>query len=329
MVRKAMIMAAGVGSRLEPLTQVIPKPLIPIANISVMEILLKKLYSDGIKEIIANTYCLAEQIHNEFSENNFGVNFNYIQEKELSGTAGGVKKCQQFFDGEKTFLVMSADGLTGANLKEIIQSHKKSGAIATMGLKEIPVKEVSHFGVVVTDEKNRVIEFQEKPSIAEAKSNLVNTGIYVFEKEIFDYIPADTFYDFARNVFPALMDNNETINTFVIKEYWSDIGTIEQYKQSSWDVLNGLVNIGIDFAPNQNVFIGENCTIENGVKFEGYAVIGNNCTLKKGCKIKNSILWDNVTVKNDVIIGDSVISDNNIIENNKQSEIIGQIFSKV
>ena len=142
---KAMIMSAGIGSRLEPLTLSVPKPLIPIANKPVMDILFENLSSIGIKDVICNTYYLADMIINRYKNNNYGINFNYIKEDSLSGTAGGVKKCQFFFDKCKTFIVLSADGLTNADILKGIEIHKKSNAIATIGIKEIPHEEVSHY----------------------------------------------------------------------------------------------------------------------------------------------------------------------------------------
>ena len=189
---KAMIMAAGVGSRLEPLTKSVPKPLVPIANKPVMDILFENLSEIGIKDVICNTYYLAEQITSRYKNNDLGINFNYVKEETLSGTAGGVKKCQYFFDKDSSFVVLSADGLSNADLKHGIEVHKKSGAIATIGIKQIPMEEVQHFGVVVTDEKGFITEFQEKPAIEDAKSNYINTGIYIFDYKVFDYIPENT-----------------------------------------------------------------------------------------------------------------------------------------
>ena len=186
-VTKAMIMSAGVGSRLDPLTKLVPKPLVPIANKPVMDILFEKLFSIGIKDVICNTYYLADQIIDRYSNNNLGINFNYIKEKTLSGTAGGVKKCQHFFNDGETFLVLSADGLTNADLEKGIEIHKNSNAIATIGIKQIHKSQVPLFGVVVTDESGFITEFQEKPSIEEAKSNFINTGIYIFDYKIFEY----------------------------------------------------------------------------------------------------------------------------------------------
>lgn len=329
MIKKAMIMAAGVGSRLDPLTRTTPKPLIPIVNQPVMDLLLNHLSKYGIKDIVANTHCLAEKLQHRYeNQNPTDVNCSFVYEQELSGTAGGVKKCEWFFEDVDSFLIMSGDGLTNVDLEALIDSHISSGAIATMGLTTVPVEEVKHFGVVVTDDSNRVVEFQEKPSVEEARSNLVNTGIYVFKKEIFNYIPEGKFYDFAKNVFPSLMAENKSINTFVVDSYWSDIGTMNQYRISTADVLEGRAPVDIPykkidsgFAANPekigkistkeaNLLIGENTVIENGVAFSGNNVIGKNSIIKSGAQLKDCIIWNNVEV------GENVKLDNCIIANN-------------
>ncbi len=308
-VKKAMIMAAGVGSRLEPLTLSVPKPLIPIANKPVMDILLENLKNTGITDVIANTYYLADQIIERYKHNNLGINFNYIKEDTLSGTAGGLKKCQNFFERGDVFVVLSADGLTNADIEKGIESHLKNKAVATIGIKKIPHEEVSHFGVVVTDENGFIKEFQEKPSVAEAKSNYINTGIYIFNYEIFDYIPPDTFYDFAKNVFPKLLQTCG-INTFEITEYWSDIGTISQYKQSVKDVFSGLCSFkhAAVVYKDGGKYIAGNTDITAGTKFEGVSTIGDNCCIGKNVTIKDSIIWDNVEIADNVIIENSIVA---------------------
>ena len=336
MVKKAMIMAAGVGSRLDPLTKNTPKPLVPIANRPVMDLLLEKLSKVGIKKVIANTHCLAEQIQERYTNKNlFGIEFNHIFEETLSGTAGGVKKCEFFFDKDETFIVMSADGLTSADIGKVIQSHKASGAIATIGLTEVPEKEVPNFGVVVTNKDNRIIEFQEKPSIKDAKSNLVNTGIYVFESKIFEYMPKDSFYDFAKNVFPDLMSKNIPINTCVIKEYWSDIGTINQYRMSTNDVLEGILNVETGYIQNEssriaanalmgnakvtNSIIGSNTCIAGDNVVVQKSVLGKNCVINKDVKLNNCIIWDNVTIEENVHLENCIIANDVLIK--KHSKI--------
>lgn len=319
-----MVMAAGVGSRLDPLTQSSPKPLVPVANIPVMEIILKHIKNYGINDVIANTHFLAEPIHEKFTNNDSGINFEYVYEENLSGTAGGVKKCEYFFDD--TFIVISGDALTDVNIDNLVKKHKESGALATMALREVPMSEVPHFGVVVIDKNSKVIEFQEKPPVEEAKSNLVNTGIYVFEKRIFEYIPANTFYDFAKNVFPALMKNNELLCAHVIEEYWSDIGTLNQYKLSTSDVLDKKVNIGIAhpestygwFSDKASIspaaifkgkaIIEDGSNIQDSVEFYGNSVIGKDCIIEQNAKIKDSIVWNNVSVGQNSRLIDCIVS---------------------
>lgn len=305
---KAMVMAAGMGSRLEPITLMFPKPLIPVMNRPLMDIILSQLHNIGVKEVISNTYYLADQIIDRYKKNNLGVKFNYIKEKELSGTAGGVKKCQFFFDKDEDFIVMSGDILTTADIQKGIEIHKKSGAIATIGVKEIPHEYVSHFGVVVTDDKGYITEFQEKPSVEEAKSNLINTGIYIFNYKIFDYIPENEFCDFAKNVFPKLLLENQ-INTFVVDEYWNDIGTIGQYKQSIQDVFNGVCKIEHNKVVETNLgnYLAENSKIPSTVRFVGNSVIGSNCKLGEYIKLENCIVLDNAEIKSGSELSDCVV----------------------
>lgn len=295
---KAMIMAAGMGSRLEPMTLMFPKPLIPVMNIPLMDIILSQLSSIGIKDVISNTYYLSHQIIDRYKENDLGINFNYIKESELSGTAGGMKKCQFFFDEGEDFIVMSGDVLTNVDIQRGIELHKKSGAIATIGIKEIEYDKVSHFGVVVTDESGFITEFQEKPSVEEAKSNFINTGIYIFNYKIFDYIPENTFYDFAKDVFPKLLLENQ-INTFVVNEYWNDIGTIEQYKKSIQDVFNGVCKIRHSKIQDTNLgsYVSGKTKIPNTVRFVGNNVVGNNCKLGEYIMLDNCVVFDNAEIK--------------------------------
>ena len=305
---KAMVMAAGMGSRLEPLTLMFPKPLIPVMNRPLMDIILSQLHSIGVDEVISNTYYLADQIIDRYSKNDLGIKFSSIKETELSGTAGGVKKCQFFFDENEDFVVMSGDVLTTADIKAGIELHKKSGAIATIGVKQVPHELVSHFGVVVTDEKGYITEFQEKPPVEEAKSDLINTGIYIFNYKIFDYIPENTFYDFAKNVFPKLLEEGQ-INTFKVEGYWNDIGTIGQYKQSIQDVFNGVCKIEHAKVVDTNLgsYTAGNSKIPSTVRFVGNNVVGSNCKLGEYIKLENCVVLDNSVIKTGSELSNCVI----------------------
>ena len=322
---KAMVMSAGVGSRLDPLTKSVPKPLVPICNKPVMDILLENLRTIGVKDVVANTFYLAEQIVARYVINDLGINFIYITEETLSGTAGGVKKCQFFFEEGEDFFVLSADGVTNADLMKGMEIHKKSGAIATIGVKPVKEEDIPNFGVVVTDADGYIIEFQEKPSIKEAKSNLINTGIYIFNYKIFDYIPANEFYDFARNVFPQLLKEHQ-INVFQVDEYWSDIGTLEQYKQSTLDLFENLYTFKHDKINKTETgsYICGKTVLPKSIKFVGHSVIGDECLIGKNVTLENCILWDGVEISDNVYLKDCVIASNSRVERNLTNHIIGQ-----
>lgn len=331
MVNKAMIMAAGVGSRLDPLTQDVPKPLVPIANRHVMDILFEKLLEIGVKDVVANTHYKAEQIIERYKNNELGINFSHIHEETLSGTAGGVKKCQFFFNEGEDFLVLSADGLSNADLKAGIKAHKQSGAIVTMGIKKIAIEEIPNFGVVVVDNEGFVKEFQEKPSIKDAKSDYINTGIYIFNYKIFDYIPAGTFYDFAKNVFPDLLSKDIKINTFIVNEYWSDIGTIDQYRQSTQDLFNNLCKFShseIIKTPKGTYITGDSHIAPTAL-FLGNNIVGKNCIIGENVVLQDCIIWDDVKIEDNVKLHNCIIASRCEIKMDMVNQVIGpnQIIS--
>ncbi len=324
MLKKAMIMAAGVGSRLGALTNIVPKPLVPLANTPAMDILINHIQSFGIKNIIANTFYKSEQIQEHYKNSNI----EFIKEEELSGTAGGVKKCQFFFDKDEDFIILSGDGLTDLDIEKAYFSHKKSNAIATIVAKEVEHNEVSKYGIIVTDENGFVASFQEKPPTREAKSNLANTGIYIFNYKIFNYIPSNTFYDFAKNVFPSVLNSGEKINTYIHYGYWSDIGSIEQYKKSNADIINHQVKSYIpEVKMSQNgLYVSDDFY---GTNFVGNNVIGQNCVIGKNCIIKNSVLWDNIKVEDNITIENSIILTGSIVTEPVYNTIISEENSKV
>ncbi len=325
-VEKAMIMAAGVGSRLGNLTKKVPKPLVPIANIPTMDFLIDLLISNGITKIIANTHYLGTQIETRYKERQ-DIEFESIHEDILSGTAGGVKKCQHFFNKGETFLVLSADGLTDVDLESVFNAHIKSGCIATIVTKDVEKEEVNKFGVIVTNKDNIITEFQEKPSIEEAKSNSINTGIYVFNYDIFNYIPECDKCDFANNVFPTLMRNDIKINTYKTQNYWSDIGSVSQYILSTQDIIEKKLHkdkINVTFCDEYSCVFGTESEVDPTAELSGKNVIGNNCKIKKNAKVVNSIIWDNVTIEEGVTIKDSIITSGCTVSKNTENEIIEQ-----
>ena len=234
---KAMILAAGKGTRVQPITHIIPKPMIPILQKPVMEFLLELLKEHGFKEIMVNVSHLAEEIENYFRDGQrFGVEIAYsfegrIEDGELIGdalgSAGGLKKIQdfqKFFD--ETFVVLCGDALVDLDLTEAVKKHKEKGAIASLITKQVTRDQVSSYGVVVSDENGRIKAFQEKPSVDKALGDSINTGIYLFEPEIFNYIPSGEKFDIGADLFPKLVEMNLPFYALPMDFEWVDIGKV-------------------------------------------------------------------------------------------------------
>lgn len=336
---KAYVMSAGVGSRLEPLTLAVPKPLVPICNIPVMQYNISLLKNYGIKDITANLHYFPEQIEDYFKDgHDFGVIINYSYEKKLLGTAGGVKVMAAINPPTGNFfIVLSSDVLMDMDLDRLINFHKKNKSLATIAL--IKVDDPSEYGVVATN-KNKIVAFQEKPSREQAISNLINTGVYMFDKKILSLIPKNMFYDFGRNLFPLLVEKKLPFYGFEMDSYWKDIGNPKNYVSANFDVLSNKVKIPFKIAKNgkgskinskskisKGAMIGNNCIIEENALIIGKVVIGDNCIIRNGAKIENSVIWKETIVGshakiNSSIIGsfcniqdDSIIEEDSIIAN--------------
>jgi len=230
---KAMILAAGKGTRVRPLTNKIPKPMIPIVTKPTIEFLIELLKAHNITEIMINISHLGWIIQDYLRNGSkYGVNIGYSFEGKLLpdgtletepiGSAGGMKLIQErynFFD--ETFIVLCGDAIIDLDITKAYNFHKSKGALATIITKEVSKEQVSNYGIVVTDEKCKILSFQEKPSPEEAKSNIANTGIYIFEPEIFDYIPSGEFYDIGSQLFPKLVSEGNPFTPIL----WISIGS--------------------------------------------------------------------------------------------------------
>ena len=327
---KAMVLAAGVGSRLEPLTSQVPKPLVPIANRPVMEHILALLKTHGITEVMSNLHYQPDKIQNHFGDGaKFGMNLHFHHEKELSGDAGGVRACKAFLQ-DSTFIVLMGDLLTDANLNEVIARHKEKKALATIAIKQ--VDDVSNFGVVLTNEKGFITGFQEKPKPAEALSNHASTGIYILEPEVFKYIPASGSYGFGRQLFPLLVEKGLPVLAVPIDQYyWSDVGTIHQYRLSNFAALNheanivlagkeesfGYVDTTAKISGQANIegklLIGKHSQIGPGVTIKGNVLIGDNCNIKANAHLEDTIVWSGSTIGTDAQLTDCVVGYNCVI----------------
>jgi mannose-1-phosphate guanylyltransferase len=302
---KAMLLAAGLGTRLRPLTYELPKPMVPILGRPVMEHILRLMVRHGFDDVVANLHYFPDLIRNRFGDGSgYGARLVYSYEPELMGTAGGVRNACDHFGGE-TFLIISGDALTDVDLTALWKTHKEKGGIATLALKQ--VDDTSQYGVVIVGEDGRIQGFQEKPDPAEALSNLGNCGIYVFEPEIFDYFPEREFVDWALDVFPRLLEEDVSFYGHEIQEYWNDVGSLEEYRQGNFDALEGKVRVDIPGTDNGHrlpadaeiegpVFIGEGCEIAAGVRLTGPVVIGEGSTIGENSALRDTIVWPRTAV---------------------------------
>jgi mannose-1-phosphate guanylyltransferase len=321
---KAMILAAGKGTRVRPITHTIPKPLIPILQKPVMEFLLELLRRHGFDQIMVNVSHLAEEIESYFRDGQrFGVEIGYSFEGrivdgelvgEALGSAGGLRRIQDFnpfFD--ETFVVLCGDALIDLDLTAVVKWHKQKGALATVVTKSVPKQIVSSYGVVVTDENDHILTFQEKPPVEEARSTKINTGIYVFEPEVIDYIPPNQKYDLGGELFPYLVELGLPFYAINMDFEWVDIGKVPDYWHAIRGVLLGEIKnvkipgrevkpgiyTGLNVSVNWDrvditgpVYIGAMTHIEDGAKIIGPTMIGPNCWICQGATVSNSVIFE-------------------------------------
>lgn len=280
---KAMVLAAGLGTRLRPLTYEIPKPMVPVLDRPVMAHILDLLEQHGIQQVIANLHYFPDTI-----TEHFGDQLTYRFEPELLGTAGGVRNCADFFEQE-SFLVISGDALTDIDLTALVQRHRQAGGVATLAVKK--VADTREYGVVLHDREGRITGFQEKPSQEEALSDLGNCGIYVFTREIFDYFPDRPFVDWAKDVFPALLEADVPFHIHEIDEYWNDVGSLSELREGTFDALKGRLRLrmqGSERAPG--VIVAEDCQLPQSVEIDGPAWIGSGVQIGEGARLTGPVV---------------------------------------
>ncbi len=280
---RAMVLAAGLGTRLRPLTYEITKPMVPVLDRPVMEHILDLLERHRINDVIANLHYFPETIRDYF-----GDRISYRYEGELLGTAGGVRACADFF-GDDTFLVISGDALTDIDLTELIERHYASGGVATLAVKR--VEDTREYGVVVHDRDGRITGFQEKPEPEEARSNLGNCGIYVFEPRVFDYFPESPFVDWAKDVFPALLEADEPFYIHEVHQYWNDVGSLAELRQGTFDALRG--ELGLELVGEQDesgLILAPGAQVGEGVEVEGPAWVGRGASIGDEARITGPVV---------------------------------------
>lgn len=321
---KAMILAAGKGTRVRPLTQVLPKPMIPILGKPVMEYLVEELARHGFDQIMVNTSHLAPTIENYFNDGRrWGVEIGYSFEGLIKdgdvvaqpvGSAGGMRRIQDFggfFDD--TFLVVCGDALIDLDLTTVVRRHWQSGAVASLVAMHVDPSQVPNYGVVVCDDNGRITGFQEKPSVEEAKSDLVNTGIYIFEPSVLDLVPSSVEYDIGSQLFPAILSAGLPFHAIDLPFNWIDIGRLSDYWEANQRLMTGQLNQvrmpGTEVYPgvwcglNVKVdwehvriegplYIGAGSLIQAGAEILGPTWIGHGCVIEGGAKVRRSILFE-------------------------------------
>ncbi|MEQ8539701.1 MAG: mannose-1-phosphate guanyltransferase [Coleofasciculus sp. D1-CHI-01] len=312
---RAVLMAGGSGTRLRPLTCDLPKPMVPVLNRPIAEHIINLLKRHNITEVIATLYYLPDVMRDYFQDgSDFGVQMTYaVEEEQPLGTAGCVKNIAELLDD--TFIVISGDSITDFDLKAAIEFHKSRKSKATIVLYRVP--NPVEFGVVITDEQMRIRRFLEKPSTSEIFSDTVNTGTYILEPSVLDYLPENTESDFSKDLFPLLLDKGEPMYGFVADGYWCDVGHLDAYRESHYDALDRKVEIDFAYEERRSgLWVGQNTSIDPTVKIETPALIGSNCRIGPGVNIEaGTVIGDNVSVgayadlKRPILWNGSIIGD--------------------
>ena len=338
---KALLLAGGKGTRLKPLTNNLPKPMVPILGIPLLKRTLLNLKQYGIDDIILSICYKPTEIFSYFGDGrDLGIKITYVEEDIPLGTGGAIKNAEIYLDD--TFLVLNSDIVSDINFGNILKYHKIKHAFATIAL--TPVPDPTQYGVVELN-NGYITSFKEKPKADEVTSNLINAGIYVFEPEIFNEIPDNMVVSIEKDIYPVLIENGNKLAGFCDSFYWMDIGTPEKYMQVHYDILDHKYRVN---TPMQNIFydvefseslsvsagskiiqpvsIGKNVNIASNAVVGPYAVIGDNVKIGPGTSISNSIVWNNVTVGKSTSINNTIVGSNCEIGNTKT--ICDSVFVK-
>lgn len=321
---KALFLAGGKGIRMQPLTNGIPKPMVPILNKPLLERTMLHLKKSGISEMVISSCYQPKKIKDYFGNGEqFGLKIQYIVEDIPLGTGGAIKNTEGLFDD--TFIVFNSDILCDIDIQKMMNYHKNSHTLATIAVTE--VEDPSAYGVIENDKWGYAVSFIEKPDAESITSHFINAGIYIFEPVIFKEISLDGPVSVERETFPKLLENGQKIAVYKDNSYWIDIGTLEKYKQVHKDILDGKCKLvdcntsgsGIHLGRNVKicpdskimapVYIGDN--VEIGAKaMISNSVIGNNVSIGAASRIVGSIIWDGVHISSGVRLTNTIITSN-------------------
>ena len=310
---RGMILAGGLSTRLQPLTSDLPKPLVPVLDRPVVGHVIDYLRGHGVDDLVVNVHYFAEAVERYLGDGQaFHVRMTYLREQKLMGSAGAVKQVEARFDS--TFVVIGCDDVSDIDLRSALDFHRQRRAEATIVLVE--AADVSQYGVVVTASDGRITDFQEKPAKGTEHSNLVNTGIYIFEPSVLARIPAATFYDFGKQVFPELLASDSRFFGMRQRAYWCDIGTPGEYRRAHFDALAGRVRLtpGDGAVMRDGVLLGRGANVDPSARLEAPVCIGEECEVGVGAVIESSILWRGVRVEHGARVSGAVLADRVVVE---------------
>ena len=319
-------MAGGEGTRLRPMTANQPKPLLPVVNRPIMEHVLRLLRRHGFDETVVTVQFLASLVRSYFGDGDeLGMHLSYATEDMPLGTAGSVKNAEDALNDD-TFVVISGDALTDIDLGAVVAAHRERGALVTVCLTRVP--DPVEFGIVITDEEQRIERFLEKPTWGQVFSDTVNTGIYVMEPEVFAHVPAGESVDWSGDVFPELITAGAPVFGYVADGYWEDVGTHESYLRVQSDVLNRRVDVEIDgFEVAPGVWIGEGAEVDPDAILKGPLCIGDYAKVEAGAELREyTVLGSNVVVKGGAFLDRAVVHDNVFI--GPQANLRGCVIGK-
>lgn len=322
---RAMVMAAGAGTRLRPLTHTVAKPMVPVGDRPVLEYTLLNLRRHGIRDIALNLHAFPEQIQTYFGDGSrWGVRLRYSHETELLGTAGGVKRMESFLSAG-TFLVLSGDGLCDVDLTRLIEQHRTRKSLASMAIAQADSR--LEYGVTLTGARNRIRRFVEKPAWGDVFSNQVNTGIYVFEPRVFSFIPNGQPFDFGKQVWPALLRRRQPIHAFPMSQFWCDIGNLAEYRRAQQALLDrrlwfrpqaperrrgvwaarDVTLKGVIVEPP--VLIGSGARVARGARLGPHTIVGASARVAAGARLERTTVGSAASIGTQISLRNCVVGD--------------------
>lgn len=326
---QAIIIAGGFGTRLRPVTDYCPKPALPIMGKPFLDYQLELLQRVGVKKVVFSLMYLADRIIDIFKDGSqYGMEFHYAVEEEPLGTGGGIKNCERFLSDETT-IVFNGDVLTDIDLKGVIDSHQRNNAKISIVM--TPVEDPTMYGVILTEPDGRILKFLEKPSKKEATQNTINAGIYIYERDVFEHIPAGENYSVERQLYPDMLEKGYRFYGFKSTDYWLDIGTPEKFLKAHWDMMDGRINlssggkqvcpgiwVGRDIIPGQEevlkrpnlkppLFIGYGAQFDGESNLGPYVVLYENVKLRGRLSASKTIFLDYSSAHGDASIENTIV----------------------